>query len=413
LPTLAPGTPVGDYRVGDLLRGGPDGAVYRATQPALGRGVALHVAAGPPGSPEAERFLAEARRLAGLEHPNLLPVYEAGTASGVAFAAAAPGGRPLAELLDEGPLPVEQAVGIGGQVAAALEALDGATDAAADPATVLVADEAGSARAYLSPLEAPRGEGGESSVASFARLLGAMVGGPDSVEGELAAVLRRAGSGGDATPTAVAAAAAAALAPRPRERTRLRPITPLVAAAAAAAVVAVVLLSEGGSEEAPPASTPAARIVAIISVGGQPASVSYGEGSLWAATGDRRLVRTDPRNNRVQGAPITFLPARGQSNISVRAGSGAVFAIDGHAGTIVRIDPASGRIIERARQPYVIQGAAVDGDTLWITRTTPRPCSPDATISWPSMPARCCHGAGRCRWAPSRSTSSSTSARCS
>ena len=64
-----------DYRPGELIGEGGSGTVREAIQTALGRTVAVKVL--KPGRPDARsRFLAEARVIAGLDHPNILPVYE-------------------------------------------------------------------------------------------------------------------------------------------------------------------------------------------------------------------------------------------------------------------------------------------------------------------------------------------------
>ncbi|NUN48829.1 MAG: SUMF1/EgtB/PvdO family nonheme iron enzyme [Candidatus Brocadiae bacterium] len=62
---------------GELGRGGL-GAVLNAFDRDLGREVALKVLHGARGSEAAERFILEARVTGGLEHPNIVPVHEAG-----------------------------------------------------------------------------------------------------------------------------------------------------------------------------------------------------------------------------------------------------------------------------------------------------------------------------------------------
>jgi serine/threonine protein kinase len=68
------------YRLlGELGRGGM-GTVYLAEDTMLERRVALKVVATAAAAPEAvERMLREARILAGLEHPGIVPVHDAGT----------------------------------------------------------------------------------------------------------------------------------------------------------------------------------------------------------------------------------------------------------------------------------------------------------------------------------------------
>jgi hypothetical protein len=367
---LAPGSRVGEYRIEQLMRTGPRGAaVYRAAEPVVGRTVALHVV----DAAEAEQFLVKARRLAGVEHPNLPTVYATGSEGGLAFAATAdPRGRQLDELTADARLSPERAVEIGAQVVAALEALEEAGIAASAPCpdAILVADQDGLPHAWLSPLEDPGEPDGAPAAGALARLLESIT----LADGELAQVLKRAEAGDYGTPSEVVAAARAAV---PVGRRRVRLLWPAVAAAAVGAgAAAVVALSGGDSSPRPSSGAPAGRLVAKIDVGAPPVSVGFGEGFLWAATEDRTVVRIDPETNRASGVPVRFSSARGPSNITVRAGGGAVFAIDGHAGTIVRIDPEQMTVTRRTRLGPVIQGAAVEGDSLWITRTTPESVTP-------------------------------------
>ncbi|NNJ26896.1 protein kinase domain-containing protein [Alienimonas chondri] len=67
--------PTADYQPGDVIGEGGSGVVREAIQTAMGRTVAVKTL--KPGRPDArDRFLAEARVVAGLDHPNILPVYE-------------------------------------------------------------------------------------------------------------------------------------------------------------------------------------------------------------------------------------------------------------------------------------------------------------------------------------------------
>ena len=84
---LSPGTVLGGYRVESFVARGGMGVVYRATQLALDRIVALKVVA-PEFADDAgfrERFGREARLAASLDHPNILPIYEAGEVDGQLF----------------------------------------------------------------------------------------------------------------------------------------------------------------------------------------------------------------------------------------------------------------------------------------------------------------------------------------
>jgi hypothetical protein len=70
------GTTIGDLRVESRERTTAGGSVYRAVQAGLGRAVALHVLDAAPESEIGRSFLADAGRLASVDDPGILPVYE-------------------------------------------------------------------------------------------------------------------------------------------------------------------------------------------------------------------------------------------------------------------------------------------------------------------------------------------------
>src|SRR6185436_8613225 len=81
------GSVLGGYRVEGVAGEGGMGRVYRATQIGLGRQVALKLIM-PELAMEPdfrERFARESRLTAAIEHPNVIPVYEAGEADGHLF----------------------------------------------------------------------------------------------------------------------------------------------------------------------------------------------------------------------------------------------------------------------------------------------------------------------------------------
>ena len=114
----------GRYRLGEKIATGGMGAVYRATDDKLGRAVAVKVLAANLADDASfvERFRREARAAAGLRHPNVANVFDAGDEDDCHFIVMELAeGRDLARLLrEEGPLSPERAVRIIGQICLAL-----------------------------------------------------------------------------------------------------------------------------------------------------------------------------------------------------------------------------------------------------------------------------------------------------
>jgi glutamine cyclotransferase len=121
-----PGTIFAGYRVDSLIGRGGMGVVYRATDLSLQRPVALKLIA--PELAEDERFrarfLRESRLAASLDHPSVVPIYEAGERDGELYLAMRfVEGSDLKTLLQrEGTLSPERSLGILAQIAGALDA---------------------------------------------------------------------------------------------------------------------------------------------------------------------------------------------------------------------------------------------------------------------------------------------------
>jgi YVTN family beta-propeller protein len=123
---LPPGSVLAGCRVEAVAGRGGMGVVYRATQLSLDRPVALKaIAPELAGDPTfRERFKRESRIAASIEHPNVIPVYEAGEGEGVLYLIMRyVEGTDLRALIDaEGGLGPVRATRIAAQMAAALAA---------------------------------------------------------------------------------------------------------------------------------------------------------------------------------------------------------------------------------------------------------------------------------------------------
>ena len=119
------GTELLGYRIEALLGRGGMGVVYRAYDLRLKRNVALKLIAPELSQDEhfRERFLSETELAASLDHPNVIPIYDAGEYEGQLYLAMRyVEGSDLKALLSESPLDPGRAIAICSQVAAALDA---------------------------------------------------------------------------------------------------------------------------------------------------------------------------------------------------------------------------------------------------------------------------------------------------
>jgi len=120
---LRQGDVLGGFRVDDVIGIGGMAIVYRAEQISLGRPVALKVLSTKLTSDEIfrERFRRECAHTAGLEHPNIIPVYESGEQDGLLYLAMRlVEGTNLAELIQTSGLTADQAIEILRPIASAL-----------------------------------------------------------------------------------------------------------------------------------------------------------------------------------------------------------------------------------------------------------------------------------------------------
>src|SRR5687768_8694140 len=141
------GTRFGPYEVLSSIGAGGMGEVYRARDTRLERVVAIKVISGPAALDPSfrERFEREARAISALDHPHICTLYDVGHEEGVDFLVMqllegetladrlARGSRPASDpssgaavsaatSVARGPLPLEQALRYGAEIASALDA---------------------------------------------------------------------------------------------------------------------------------------------------------------------------------------------------------------------------------------------------------------------------------------------------
>jgi DNA-binding beta-propeller fold protein YncE/predicted Ser/Thr protein kinase len=417
------GSTLAGYRIESLIARGGMGVVYRATQLALERPVALKVIAAELAEKEGfrDRFLRESRLAASLDHPSVVPVYDAREEDGeLIVAMRLIEGGDLRKLIDrEGPLPPARAVALLSQVADALDAAHAAGIVHRDvkPHNVLVEGE----RAYLSDFGLAKSfEGtGEGSGASIVGTVEYMA--PEQWRGEsagpaadvysLGCVLyealtgivpyaRKAADTEPEIPQGIEAVIERAVSKDPADR--YRSAGELIAAAEEredASLAATAVLSEGGGRPTIPIERPAgsrwrfgsrrvqwlgaavaagigALVLALALLGGDGVSVSdpipigkgplrvaAGDGEVWATSSpDGTLSKIDPRTLEVAGAPLRL--GAGVSGVAV--GAGSVWVSSPREGRVLRVDPGSGRVLARIDVGGSPGALAVGEGRVWV-----------------------------------------------
>jgi DNA-binding beta-propeller fold protein YncE len=419
------GSTVAGYRLDELIARGGMGVVYRATQLALERPVALKVVAphlaGDSGF--RERFLHESRLAARLEHPGVVPVYDAREEGGELIVAMRliEGGDLKQRIAARGPLPPAEAIALLGQVAEALDAAHSAGIVHRDvkPQNILLEGD----RAYLTDFGLAKALG-ESGVLSGASIAGtAEYMSPEQWRGRevgpaadvysLGCVLyeavtgvvpfaRQAGDTEPEMPRGLDAVVERAVAKEPADRypsagalveaargvqgatpapTQVlteAPDRPTLRRAGDSPPNMVVnhrhvrWLVAGGVALAVVAAVVAAILLlagggvsvsAPIAVGRGPLHLAVGEGAVWATSArDGTLSRIDPATRKPLGAPLRL--GRGVSGVAV--GAGSVWVTRPRSGRLLRIDPASERVVARidvgGRPGAIVAG----GGRIWV-----------------------------------------------
>jgi serine/threonine protein kinase len=184
---LAPGTTFAGYEIESVVGSGGIGVLYRARQLRLNRPVALklvepEIAADPL---VREQLRREARTVAALEHPNVVPLYEAGEAQGAVYIVTRwIDGTELGSLIRrDGPLRPRRAARIAAQIASALEVAHekGLIHRDVKPSNVIVTAED---HAYITDFGLTKRAGSMSGFTAAGQMLGTVdYAAPEQIEG--------------------------------------------------------------------------------------------------------------------------------------------------------------------------------------------------------------------------------------
>src|SRR5512136_2058286 len=122
---LSSGARLGPYEIQGAIGAGGMGEVYKARDTRLDRTVAIKVlpAHVSPDPERRARFEREAKTIAGLTHSHICTLYDVGESEGSTFLVMEHlTGETLAQRLEKGPLPLEQALTVATEIADALSA---------------------------------------------------------------------------------------------------------------------------------------------------------------------------------------------------------------------------------------------------------------------------------------------------
>jgi YVTN family beta-propeller protein len=196
-----------------------------------------------------------------------------------------------------------------------------------------------------------------------------------------------------AAPTRLAAATDAVwvLTPADNSVVRINPATNDVVAtigvgrapsglAAGAGAVWVSRRSDGAVVRIDPATN---RVVATIPVGRAPGAMTVAGGVVWVSLPEHGLGRIDPASNR-----STVVRVPGCCAGELAAGEGALWVANRGDDTLVRVDPATGRVAARILLPKTTEQrphqVAVGDGAVWVTSAARRGA---ANLLWRVDPA--------------------------
>ncbi|MEW9527785.1 protein kinase [Microbispora sp. NPDC049125] len=176
-PAMPPllGRRLGDYTIEAVVGRGGMATVYRARDQRLGRAVALKVLAPQLAHDDRfrDRFVRESRLVASIDHPNIIPIYEAGERDELLFIAMRyVEGSDMRKLIQSaGPMPVGRANPLFAQIASALDAAhaNGLVHRDVKPANILVTE---ADHVYLTDFGLTKSSSAEAGLTSHGHFMG-------------------------------------------------------------------------------------------------------------------------------------------------------------------------------------------------------------------------------------------------